>query len=130
MNMHNDERGILVSWLVRVVIVVALLGTVVFDAGVMVVNYFRLDGMARDVAVDLADQIDDRTLRFTDVRGLRRAAVEIIRPEKARIVSLEAQEDGTVIVELRREAPTILVRRIGALREYGRVTATARANTP
>lgn len=130
MNMHNDERGILVSWLVRVVILVGILGAAVYDTSVLAVNYFRLDGIARDAAVELADRINDRTLRYTDVRGLRRAALEIVRPEGARIVSIEADEEGAVVIELRREAPTVVVRRVGALRDYGRATATARADTP
>jgi hypothetical protein len=130
MKPHRDERGILVSWLARTVIVLGLLGVALFDGGVIAVNFFRLDGVARDTAVELADLINDRTLSYTNVPSLELAAKEVARPEGARVVSVEAHEDGTVIVRLRREAPTIVVRRIDALRDWGRATATARANTP
>lgn len=130
MNMHLDERGILVSSFARIVIFLSILGVALFDAGVLAVNFFRLDGIARDAAVEIADLVDDGTISHTDTFNQKRTARRIARREGARVSSVEVEEDGTVVVTLRREAPTILVRRIGPLRDYGRMTATARANTP
>lgn len=130
MKMHRDERGLLFSSLARMLIVLALLGAVLFDAAAIAVNFFRLDGIARDAAVAVADLVDEREVSYRDSVGLKRAAREVVKPEGARIVSITADLEGTVIIEIRREAPTILVQRIDALSKYGRTTATARANTP
>lgn len=128
--MHRDERGVLVSSLARTLIVVALVAVALFDGAAIVVNFFQIDGIARDAAVEVADLVDEQEISYTDSFGLRRAARQITKPEGARILSITADEEGTVVIEIVREAPTLLVRRIGALREYGQTRATARANTP
>jgi len=128
--MHRDERGVLVPSLVRTLIVVALVAVALFDGAAIVVNFFQIDGIARDAAVEVADLVDDQEISYTDSFGLRRAARQVTKPEGARIVSITADQEGTVVIEIMREATTLLVRRVDAVRRYGQTRATARANTP
>lgn len=129
-DIHRDERGVLLTSLVRTLIVLALVGVALFDVASISVNYFRLDRIARDAALAAADRLDDNQIRYTDIVGLRRAAQEITKPEGARIRSITADEEGEVVIEIGRDAPTVLVQRIGPLQKYGQTSATARANTP
>ncbi|HEX2057369.1 MAG TPA: hypothetical protein VHI71_03285 [Actinomycetota bacterium] len=131
-----DERGIVVSWLVRVVLGLAILGVVLFDAGSIVVNFFSLDGTADEVAVavaaDLASGVDPVVnlrcnRRSRDV--LCRKAYETAREKGVKIKSAYFDQQGVFHVELKRTADTLIVGRIGPIEDWATATASAQTDT-
>ena len=132
----SDERGLVVAWLVRVLLGLAILGVVLFDAGSIVVNFFSLDGTADEVAVavatDLAvgvDAVPNLQCNRRSRDALCRKAYEIARERGVRIKSARFDQEGVFHVELKRTADTLIVGRIGAIEDWATATASARADT-
>ncbi len=132
----SDERGLVVAWLVRVVLGLAILGVVLFDAGSIVVNFFSLDGTADEVAVavatDLATGVDAVPNLECNRRSrdpLCRKAYLTAREKGVRITSARFDQDGVFHVELKRTADTLIVERIGPIEDWGTATASAQADT-
>lgn len=132
----RDESGIVVSWLVRLLVGLALTAVVLFDAGSIVVNFFTLDGLADEVALDVAADLATGTEPVPNLQCNRRsrvpacvAAYEAARAKGARIVSASYDQQGVFHVELRRTADTLLVGRIGPIEDWATATASAQADT-
>ena len=47
----SDERGILVSWLVKLLLGLAIAGLLLFEVGAIAVNTFTLSSSANDIAI-------------------------------------------------------------------------------
>src|SRR5688572_31019160 len=78
----SNERGVIISWLVKLVLTLAVIGVIVFDFGSIAVNYFTLDSAADDAAVALSLAID------TDAFGTNDA--EVVQGAKNLIASDES----------------------------------------
>jgi len=122
MSRWGNERGeIITSWLLRLVMLMAVLGLVVHEIVAVVVNRVELDDSVRLVAVSAADT-------YRETRSLERAtrsAQEVARAEETRLVDLN-EADGEVIVTLERAARTVLVHRLGPLRDLAVSSGTGR----
>ncbi|MFP5297690.1 MAG: hypothetical protein ACLGHL_01725 [Actinomycetota bacterium] len=120
----DDEAGIIVAWLVKIVIGFALFGVVAFDAGSIVYNFFTLDQAAKDIANDLSvDTITPSNgLRLDQLEDQARALAKEVG---ARLTKLEVSPEGDVSVQLKRKATTLLVSRIGPIEDWARATADA-----
>lgn len=134
--LRRDERGIVVSWLVRVVVGLALVGVVLFDAGSIVVNFFTLDGAADEVALTVSTDLATGTPVVPNLECTRRStapACEVVfavaRDKGVRIVSAHFDQEGIFHVELRRAAETLIVGRIGAIEDWATATASSQADT-
>ncbi len=132
----SDERGLVLAWLVRIVLVLALVGVVLFDAGAIVVNFFTLDGTADEVALSVSAEIATGAIAVPNLECTRtspqpacRAVYDVGREEDVRIVSASFDQEGVFHVELRRTADTLIVGRIGPIEDWATATASARANT-
>ncbi len=133
---HRDERGLVVSWVVRIVLTLAVVGVVLFDAGSIVVNYFAVNESAEEVAVtvttDLASGVDavpnlQCARRSRD--ALCRQAYDVARENGVKIVSAHFDQRGVFHVEVRKTAETVIVGRIGAIEDWATATASADAGT-
>lgn len=134
--LHRDERGIVISWLVRIVVALAIVGVILFDAGAIVINYFSVNDAAQEVAVtvttDLAagvDAVPNLQCRRRSGDALCRQAYQVARERGVRIVSAHFDQRGVFHVEVRRTADTLVVGRIGAIEDWATVTASADADT-
>jgi hypothetical protein len=134
--MGRDESGLIVSWLVRIVVVLALVGVVLFDAGAIAVNFFTLDGTADEVALAVSSDIATGAIPVPNLECTRRstqpacrAVYEVGRAEDVRIVSASFDQEGVFHVELKRTADTLIVGRIGPIEDWATATATARTDT-
>lgn len=131
----TDERGVIASWLVKIVIGMAVLAVVGYDAGSILVNHFTLDSGANDVAIAVSTTVatasNARNFTPHEIYQLAKAEVEAESGgvDRARVVRSGTLIDqtGAVNVQLRRVADTLLVKRIGAIRKWARATATGRA---
>ena len=132
----RDESGIVVAWLVRIVIGLALTGVVMFDAGSIVVNFFTLDGVADEVALQVSSDLATGTDPVPNLECQRRSRVpacvavyEAARAADVRVVSASFDQEGVFHLELKRKAKTLLVSRIGAIEDWGVATASTQADT-
>lgn len=132
----RDERGIVVSWLLRVVVALALAGVVLFDAGSIVVNFFSVDSAADELALEVVTQVGSGAEVVPNRDCTRRAidptckAVYAVAKDKGiRIVSARFDQEGVFHVETRRTAKTLIVRHIGAISDWATARASAQADT-
>jgi hypothetical protein len=133
---HRDERGIVISWLVKILVALAIAGVVLLDAGSIVVNYFSVQDTANQVAVAVAAEVGAGASVVPNLRCTRRsadgpckAAFEIARDEGVRITSATFDQQGVFHVEIKKTADTLVVGRIGAIESWATVTATAEAGS-
>lgn len=136
MKQSHDESGIIVSWLVRIVLLLAVIGVVGFDLGSIVVNTVTLSSSAETVAVTVSLAVDEAPAgTFPDTR-VYDLAVQIVQSESdgvagARVVrkGTEIDAEGNVHIRLRRRADTLVTDLIGPLKKYTVATGNGQAGT-
>ena len=135
-HVHRDERGIVISWLVRILAGLAIAGVVLFDAGSIVLNVFAVNDTAQDVAVDVAteliaggDAIPNLQCERRSSHLLCRQAYRIARENGVKIVSARFDQQSVFHVEVRKTATTLIVGRIDAISDWAEATASADADT-
>jgi hypothetical protein len=119
---HLDERGIVVGFLVRIVLVMVLAGLLVEEGGQIVVAQIRAQGAARAAAQAAADAWAVKH----DAEAARRVAVAAAREsnEGAKVESVSIAANGEVTVRVREVAHTTVVQRVGFLEHFGVRRAT------
>jgi hypothetical protein len=124
--LHGDERGILASFLIKLVIGVALVGLIVIDTTAIVLNNVQTDDVAAAAANDAANAFDDSG----SVQSARKAALQAIREEgpDARMRRLVVRTDGSVAVTVTNKAGTLLSQHVGFLDDFtvARIRAVGR----
>lgn len=132
----RDESGVVFAWLARVVIALALVAVVLFDAGSIVVNYFSLDGTTKEVAVEVvtrigtgAEVVPNRDCTRRAVEPTCMAVYAVAREKDVKIVSAHFDQQGVFHVETKRTAKTLIVGRIGAIEDWATARASAQADT-
>jgi hypothetical protein len=124
----RDERGILVSWLVRLLLGLAVAGLVLFEVGAIAVNTFTLSSTASDIAVAVSTTAASSGAAGPNEGQLLSEAKELAKEAGARLVTLEVDRtDRVVHVTLRRRADTLIVQRFSAIEGWGRATAEGQA---
>jgi hypothetical protein len=118
----SAERGdIIGSWLLQLLVFLAVVAFVAFEVITVVVTTVRLDETAREVARAARDE-------YRAVRSLDRStavAAEVAAAHGAEVVGVT--EDGDdLVVELRKQAPTLVIHRIGVLDDLTTANATTR----
>jgi hypothetical protein len=128
MTARPDERGVIATWMARIVIWFAIVAVLLFDAGAIVINYVGLESTTRDVANSLArDTVNTR--RPPNSSELTLSAKAMTAAAGARLVSVSIDPQGILQVRTQRSANTLVVSRVEAIQRWGEATATARAST-
>lgn len=125
MRRTSDESGIILNWLVKLAVLLAVLAVIGFDGGSIVINKFSLSSSAEDVAVAVSLRVSDSpNANFSDSQ-IYAMAVEEAKDEDngatdAKVLrkGTEIDEEGNVHVSLRRRADTIVTKYIGPLKKY------------
>ncbi|MGI8407816.1 MAG: hypothetical protein ACR2L3_04835 [Actinomycetota bacterium] len=117
----RDERGVIVSWLVRLLIGLAVVAVVLFDAGSIAVNFFGLDSTADEIAV--AVSLGIQSGEPVDQQDLEAQATALATEADAKLVKVELDDEGRVHVHLKRVAKTLIVRLIGPAKHWARARA-------
>jgi hypothetical protein len=128
MTARPDERGVIATWMARIVVWFAIVAVLLFDAGAIVVNYVGLESTTRDVANTLARDIVDAR-RSPNPTELTASARALTRAAGARLVDVSIDPEGILHVRTKRPANTLVVSRIEAFERWGEATATAHAST-
>ncbi|MBV9369721.1 MAG: hypothetical protein JO074_07820 [Frankiales bacterium] len=112
----SDGGGIVLGWLVKLVVVVVLVAVIAFDA--ISVGVSRLNGTDDANAAALAAAT--AWAQTHDVQSAVDAAQGAIHDTHESLVphSLSIDTNGTVHLELRRQAKTLVMFRVGPLRRY------------
>jgi hypothetical protein len=121
----KNESGIIINWLIKIVVLLAVIGVVGFDAGAIIVNNVTLSSSATDVAVEVSITVDQSTTSFFPPERVYDLAVEVVDDpengiEGARVLrrGTEVDEEGVVHIRLRRKTDTIVAEHIGPLEKY------------
>ena len=124
----RDQRGIITGTLVRYAAILLVLGLVAIEGGSIAFTFIRLQNASDAAALAAADTWSS-TRNLRTARRAARAELDTKDHEDATIVDIEG--DGPPLFEIRlhvrKEAPTILVNRIGFLSDLGIVEIDAEA---
>lgn len=118
--------GIITGFLLRMVIVFALLGIAVYEAGAIIVAKVAVDGVSMDAAREAALEYGDSS---GSTSKAKRACERLARTSGAECVRVRV-DDGVVRVRVRKDASTLIVHRIGALRPHTEAEAEHAARIP
>ena len=118
----RDESGFVLSFLVKLLVVLTLVGLVIEEAGQIIYAEVRADRVAAESAQAAADDFDIHH----NVRQAELAAEEAARSQDpgAKITQFDMASDGTATVTVREVANTLIVHRISFLERYGIQHAT------
>jgi Flp pilus assembly protein TadG len=124
----RDERGIITGTLVRYAAILLVLGLVAIEGGSIAFTFIRLQNASDAAALAAADTWSS-TRNLRTARRAARAELDTKDHNDATIVDIEG--DGPpgfeIRLRVRKEAPTILVNRIGFLSDLGIVEIDAEA---
>jgi hypothetical protein len=125
----NDDRGIVLSWLVKLIIGLAIGGVILFDAGSILVNYFGLDGAADEIANMLATDVSGGGLDINDEQELEGIARKEARKREAKLTDFDIDDRARIHIRLKRTAETVVVSRIPPIEDWATATAEGQATT-
>jgi Flp pilus assembly protein TadG len=118
----RDERGVIVNFLVKTLVVFALLGLIAYDLGQVVVAQVK----AQDAAAAAAQAGADTWYSSKDANKARVAAQDAAASEDpaSHIIHFQVNSNGSVTVTVERTANTLIVERVPPLRHFGVQEAT------
>ena len=119
----RDERGEISSWFTQLLVVLAVVGLVIYEAVALAFAAVQVDDVAREVARVARDE-------YRAEQSLSRArtlAEETAGEQEASVVDLDA-DDTVLRVTVARSARTLVVHRIDPLAERLTPTATREAD--
>lgn len=126
MSAIRNERGVIGDWIIKVALVLAAVGVIVFDIGAIAVNAFGLNSTATDIANEIAPAPGEVLTQ----QSVEREAAELAANAGARVVKVTFDRpNNRVSIRIRRQADTLVVGRIGPLEDWTRATAEARFRT-
>jgi Flp pilus assembly protein TadG len=118
----HDERGVIIGFVVRTMLIFALLGVIAFDAGQVVVDQIKAGDVAHTAALAAADAYFT-TKNEAQAKAAGIAAAAAADPTVT-VISIQVASDGTATVTVTRPATTLIVQRVSFLRHFGVQTAT------
>jgi len=125
---HRDERGLIVSSFVKLVVFLLLLFLAGVETASVVFARVQTQDTAEQVAFDAAVNYRDHG----DVQAAREAAeiyVEGKDPD-SELRQFEVRSDGSVRVVVFRQARTLFIHRIGFLKEFTEARGRAVSQAP
>lgn len=126
MDTITNERGVIGDWIIKVLLMLAVVGVLVFDIGSILVNTFGLNSTATDIANEIAPAPGETLTQ----QSVEREAEELAADADARVVKVTFDRpNNTVSIRIRRQAETLVIGRIGPLEDWTRATAEARFRT-
>jgi hypothetical protein len=128
--LHRDQRGIVASYMVKLILVIALIGMVFVEGGALVFSRLQAQDLAESAAVAGAAS----WWHTKNAATAREQAVINVsdKTSRAKITAFRLDPGGTVSVSVRLQANTFLLQHIAFLKPYtvSRATATAQPPNP
>ena len=135
-----NDSGVVLNWLVKLILGLAIGGVVLFDAGSIVVNFFGLDSAADEVANLIATDIAGGSLPESDLNAIKqcpknpnlndtcREIHKRARKRDARLTEAHVDAKGNLKITLERSANTLVVDKIGPIEDWAKQSAQGQAN--
>ena len=139
--MMRNERGVVVSWLVKMLLGLAIGGVIIFDAGSIAMNFFGLDSAADEVANQIATDVATGSTQASDLNALKTCGRKPssqplcqelqnkVKQHDAKLLKVTVDLENNLKIRMRRTASTLVVSRIGFIEDWGTATAEGRAST-
>jgi Flp pilus assembly protein TadG len=128
---HADQRGIVASWLIKVVLGIAIVGLVFVEGGSIVFTKLQVQDTAESGANAGVGYLSQNP---ADCRGAGQIATVAVQDKdpQVQITEISCLQDGRFRMGVRKEASTILVGKISAIEDWAvaQSTATARPAVP
>lgn len=127
-SLHRDERGLIVSSFVKLVIFLLLLAAAGVETAAVVFARVQTQDSAEQAAFEAAAEYRQRS----DVGAARQAAEVLIasRDPATRLRQFEVRSDGSVRVVVFKRAKTLFIHRIGFLKEFTEARGRAVSQPP
>lgn len=119
----TGQRGEISNWLVQMLVVLAVVGLIVYEAVALGLAAVQVDELAREVARVARDEYRAEE----SLTRARAVAEETAGDEEATVTSFDAAE-GSLSVTIEKQANTLVVHRIGPLADRLTPSATRRAD--
>ncbi|MBW3594116.1 MAG: hypothetical protein KY391_00950 [Actinobacteria bacterium] len=138
MKWADDQSGVVLSWLFRVILFLAVVGVILFEVGSIVVNKVTLASSAEEAAASVSITISEQNVggRIFPDSQIYDLAVTYIEDDAngvsdARVLrrGTEIDDQGIVHVRLRRRANTLVTHLIAPLEKHTLATETGQAGT-
>ncbi|MHB8510792.1 MAG: hypothetical protein ACYDCC_01320 [Actinomycetota bacterium] len=111
----SQRGGIITSWLLKLVIFLAILGVLAFEVGAVVVATVNVDSVADAAATEAATTFGNTH----NVDEARAAAAEKCKEGGASLISFSVSSDQRVVtVTAQKTAKTLFIQKIGFLRRF------------
>lgn len=122
--MRVNERGdIVIGWLLKLVISLALVGLVAFEGGAIVVAKVQADGTANDVANEAAVVY----ARGANADAAEKAAEAEATHAGVELVAFDVSDDGrSISVTVLKKAKTLFLQRLDATKSWTEARSTRR----
>jgi hypothetical protein len=119
---HRGESGFVTGFLLRTFLVFALLGLAVEEVGQIVVTQIH----ASNAAGAAAQAGADKWVATHNVNLAEQAAIDAMAAEDsgAAMTAFSVADDGSVTVTVKEEAPTLVVKHVSFLKQFGIQHAT------
>lgn len=122
----QDEGGEVASGLLRIAAFVLALALVLFEAGAVAVNRIQLDDVGQEAARAGAFALRDQQSR----RAVTQAAQEVVAFREGVVLDAVDIDGDAVTVTVSREAPVLVIDRIGPIASWAQATVTKTARVP
>jgi Flp pilus assembly protein TadG len=128
---HADERGIVASWLIKVVVGIALVGLVFVEGGSIIFTKLKVQDTAESGANAGITYLTANPGECTAAGELGIQAV-LDKDPRVKVLEYACLPDGQFRITVQKRAATILVGRISATKDWAlaRSTASARPAVP
>jgi hypothetical protein len=125
---RRDSGSIVIGWLTKLIVIIAVLGVMLFDA----LSVTAADIGAKDDASQAATVAVSEWRTSHNVQMAYQAALDSLSSDSEQIPARDfvVNSDGSVQLVLQRTVKTLLVHRIGPLKHYAVVTAHGEASAP
>lgn len=114
--LHDDERGIVASFLIKLVLGFALVGLILIDGTAIVLNRLQTDDVAEVAAKEAAKTYESSG----NIQSVREAILRTLEEKNptAKMRSVVVRTDGSVAVTITRRADTLVTEHIGFLEGF------------
>lgn len=127
--LHTDERGIVVSWIIKVVLGIAIVGLAAVEGGSIMFTKLGVQDAAESGATAGVEVL---TQNPRDCRGAGQVAATAVIDRDSEIeasaVKWTCFTDGRFRLTVKKEASTILIGRISAIEDWAQVEGGATAS--
>jgi Flp pilus assembly protein TadG len=125
---HHDERGIVVSFLIKVILGLVLLGTLLIEGGSILFTRLRVHDVAESAATAGASHL----FQTQDCSAAGEVATINAhdRDSRARLRSYQCHQNGRFTVVVTKRAETLYVHLIGFLEDLTMARAEVTADPP